>query len=1197
MKYDDSGNQIWETTFDGPANSYDGGIALDVDNQDDVYLSAGSYGMSGLNPTLSDFSIQKYSSSGTFQWETRYDNANMMDVPAKLGWRAGNNTVYVSGAIQVTSSTWKMLSLELSDSNGNITNSYTSGSSSSNIDQVSDLTTDGTHFYVAGNVEVSGEGRNMKLVKLDDDLSEIWSVEWNGTSNQDDKANGVAVDSNGNVYMTGVTTSADGDTDYALIKLNSTGNQYWEEIWDGADGGDDRGVKLKIDGSDIISCGDTYRDGNLDMLLFMHDSSGDLVWKTFLNTDTNKDDEAVNVALQGNEIYLSGRAQNTSGNYTYVTAQYSKRDTYIPAESDDTPAYVNFQNNHGQLRSTGGGSDTLTRVYYNQRNPQFYANDDFYSLVYSDQNDSTQTLHRVDVGFRNSDRGTVYTHGEKKYFSNYFLGHLSNPVYRNFANDRAIHYDLYKGIDFIYTADQDGYKVYAVVTPAGDPTDIGLDYSGQNSLSLNAQGDLLIGTDLGTKVQTQPQAYTMNTSTGALTELGWDGSYSVQNDIVSINTGSYSPTDVLVLEWGPEQITTGQQVANIENLEWSTFFGGPGNADQVNDIASQDGSVWLCGQTQSMSYPEIPDEIVIDDYEALEDAFLAEFNENAQAIRFHFYGGNSEDYFNAVDVGRDGNVHAAGYTESNLLNQSSNGINDSQLNGVADGFYAEFDGNVIACDSYIGGYGVDLIYGLAVDNDQEADNYDVYLVGYSNDDQNFPEMANSGTNAYNQSYQDDIEGFIIQVDEDREQLWGTFFGGDGKDFVTDIAVVQSKVVIVGTTETYEYTADECDVPTDGNFPKCNLGDSYIQPSSAGLFNRNAFIASFDEEGEILYSGYFGMSIPPSVDGYRPHISGYTQSQTYLDFYMVGITSNNSALSDFPSMSFSSPGYNQAYPQGTNNQDCGYLAKFQLLVDPDASLNSLLLRGTTFFGGSGSTRAINVDAHVIESGPFSSEGRIYIGGYETINAVQPANDYCTVPTNGDFPICDDANDLYLETNIAGANHRGYIAAFTEDVELIWSTQYGEAATNGVYAVSGDQDYAYLGGFSEASTYTLLEFNPNSQDDYFQNFNAGFRDGAFARFSPPFDYIVSNINESTEEDNFSFIVYPNPSYGQYSISVESPQNGEQLVLYDISGRIVKVVSVREHITHYQLEVQSVESGIYSLSYQKIDGTVESKLIEKL
>jgi hypothetical protein len=44
-------------------------------------------------------------------------------------------------------------------------------------------------------------------------------------------------------------------------------------------------------------------------------------------------------------------------------------------------------------------------------------------------------------------------------------------------------------------------------------------------------------------------------------------------------------------------------------------------------------------------------------------------------------------------------------------------------------------------------------------------------------------------------------------------------------------------------------------------------------------------------------------------------------------------------------------------------------------------------------------------------------------------------------------------------------------------------------------------------------------------------------------------------------------------------------------------VKVVSVREHITHYQLEVQSVESGIYSLSYQKIDGTVESKLIEKL
>jgi len=230
MKYDDAGNQIWETTFDGPANSYDGGIAVELDNQDDIYISAGSYGLNGSTSTLSDISVQKYSSAGTLQWETRFDDSNMMDIPAKMNWKASNNTIYVSGAAQISSSSWKMITLEMDDSTGNISSSYSSGSSSSNIDQVTDLVTDGTSFYVTGNMEVSGEGRNMKLVKLDADLTELWSVQWNGTSNQDDESTGVTVDSNGNVYITGYTTASAGDTDYALVKYNSSGTQQWKKF-------------------------------------------------------------------------------------------------------------------------------------------------------------------------------------------------------------------------------------------------------------------------------------------------------------------------------------------------------------------------------------------------------------------------------------------------------------------------------------------------------------------------------------------------------------------------------------------------------------------------------------------------------------------------------------------------------------------------------------------------------------------------------------------------------------------------------------------------------------------------------------------------------------------------------------------------------------------------------------------------------
>jgi hypothetical protein len=1197
MKYDDAGNQIWENTFDGPANSYDGGIALELDDQDNIYVSAGSYGISGGITTLSDFSAQKYSTAGSLQWETRFDDSGMMDVPAKMTWKSSNNTVYVSGAAQVSSSSWKMLTLEMNDSNGSIISTYSSGSNSSNIDQVTDLATDGTYFYVTGNIEVSGEGKNMKLVKLDDDLTELWSVEWNGTSDQDDKAGGVIADNNGNVYITGFTTSSDGDTDYALVKYNSSGTQQWEEIWDGPEGGNDRGVKLKMDGSDIVSCGDTYRDGNLDMLLFKHDDAGNLNWKTFLNTDANKNDEAVNIGLEGNEIYLSGKAETTAGNYTYVTAKYTQRDTYVPAESEDTPAYVNFQDNHGQLRSTGGGSDTIAKVYYNQRNPQFYANDEFYSLVYSDQNDTTQTLHRVDVSFKDSDRGTVYTHGEKKYFSNYFLGHQDNPVYRNFANDRAIHYELYKGIDFIYTADKDGYKVYAVVTPAGDPSDIELEYDGQSALSVNLAGDLEIDTDLGTKTQTRPQAYTMNTSTGALTELGWDGHYSIQNDIVSINTGSFSPTDVLVLEWGAEEITAGQEVLDDYNLSWSTFFGGPGR-DEIHDISNglgNDDFAWFAGETDSPQFPEFQGQVQ-GDLEALIDGFIAKFDRESPEV-FTYYGGSDFDAFYAVDVGPDGHIHAAGTTESDDFDiQSSNGL-DLEYNSGIEGFYVEFDANYFTLsDSYVGGEGDDEVWSIALDYDSDFDmDYEVYLTGHSTDDQNFPEMSQSG--AYNQSFNgaptDDSNGFIIKLDENRDQVWGTFYGGARPDYITDAEVVDGKLVIVGSAATRYYATNNCAEPTGIGFPSCNQGSTWQQPNFilGSASNKNTFVAAFNDDDDLIYSSFFGLGDQYVTPQRRPHIAGITHSGNSHNFYISGTTPNDE-VDQFPSSPFPSPGYNQDFAdeEPLNGGNSGFIAKFEL-IDDGSNPNTVDFEGSTFYGSSGSM--VNM-AIAIQYGESTYEDVVYVAGREFIEAVQTS--YCQVPTSGEFPTCDDgiSLDMYVETGIDGINNRSFVAAFTEDeMEMVWSTEFGAGRNNGLNAISSSDYFVFAGGYSEEN-YTLLE---GLLGGYFQDYLSGSRDGAISMFRPPWDIIFSVEDDENDSTSDSFLIYPNPSDGNFQLAFEEAKNREFIKIHDISGRLIKHIELSKGVSNYQLNIQNVESGIYVVSYHQQDGSNETKLFEKL
>ncbi|MFZ6050640.1 DUF7948 domain-containing protein [Halocola ammonii] len=1182
MKYNPSGVQQWMTTFDGPFQSYDGGVALTSDSQNNIYVAAGSYGVNSGNPTMSDYSIQKYNSSGTLQWENRYNQSNLMDVPAKISFYGGTGSVVVTGASQYNSNSWRMVTLDINGSTGNTSNLYWSGTSSASLDRVTDLAKDSSdNYYVVGAVENSGQGKDVTLIKLDDELDEEWSVEWNSLNDLDDLANGVTVDGSGNVYVTGYTTNANGDRDYLLLKYDSSGSLQWSETISGEDGGDDTGVKVKIEGSSIVSCGEIYRDGNLDIALFSYDSSGSLEWKTFYCNDDNLDDHATNIAISGSDIYVSGQADQPAGNTTYLTLKYSLRAVHIPAENLNLQSYVNFQDNYGQVINEDGNSDTTSQVYYNQRNPQIYINDDFYSLVYSSHSDSLDSLQRVDFEFYRPDKqGRLYTHGLKDYYSIYHLGHLNKPVYRSDAHERAIHFDLYEGIEFIYSADEHGYCIYMVCMPGSDPSDAELKVSGHDSMLVTASGQLEIQTQLGSFHQTKPEAFYMNSSTGALTELAWSGSYLIQSDKVKINTGTYSQNEILVLKWGAKTTSTPSQVSVQENLGWSTYFGGEGN-DNINCIDSWGNKFYAAGSTSS---PLLPEENFFLVYNSSDDkfsnAFVAKFIDT-EPKRLLYYGGSSWDSFYSIaHEPVDNRLHLVGGTASNDINFISDyGINDNTYNGgEKDAFYLELSKSfTIICDSYIGGIERDEAWSVATEATHLVNDYKVYLVGITTNATGFPVQQFSGTfyqPPHSTSINNEMDGFIIELDESRERSWTTYYGGQYNDFVTDVAVVDNQVAIVGRTNSDQYSVNPCSGSTDGGFPVCNQGSTWYQNQFISeASNGNSFIAVFNDSKNLIYSSYYGLSNTSANYFDGPRVIGNTKEGDEHYLYFAGVTPNL-AVDEFPISPFSSPGYNQDFAgeEPDDGQASGFIAKFKL-IDDGTNPNEVEHIGSTFYGSD--ERMINMDVDIHES--ESGNATIFIGGREWMDSESSV--LCTPPTNGDFPVCDGNGTNYTENSasIGGQYNHSFIAAFRENMEMIWSSPYGMGDGNGMKGISVSDSYVFMGGFSY-NNFTL--FDPG--EGYYQPFQAGSDDGAFARFDLPSN-ITSIWGDSEEPNNsVSFSIYPNPSQGAINLHFENnPKQNDKIIIYDMSGRVVKEVHLANINRLIQVKLQ-VESGIYMAVY---------------
>lgn len=562
-------------------------------------------------------------------------------------------------------------------------------------------------------------------------------------------------------------------------------------------------------------------------------------------------------------------------------------------------------------------------------------------------------------------------------YYNYFKGNdESRWASEVYGYGEATLENFYDGIDLKLIEQEQELKYEFHVAAGMDPSVIRLEYAGQNEITINKKGDLVISTSLGEVIEKKPYAYQI--LNGKIVDVPC--SFRLNKSVVEFELGDYSPYALLIID---------------PVLVFATYCGSVTDNFGMTATYGYDGTAYSGGIIYGNAYPT-PDPLAYNTTSNFTvpnvgpittDAFISKYSEDGTTMIWTTFIGGGDDSHGTETVhslicDQSNNVYMYGVTSSDDFPisggyQSTFGGGSAlsiQFNGTnfhndgTDIYVAKFssNGQNLLGSTYMGGASNDGVnYKVSSGNYSNVAAYDSLTTNYGDQfrgeimldslgncivasctrSTNFP-IANAfqPTNAGKQ------DGVIFKLSSDLSALqWSSYYGGSENDACYSVKIDSSFNIV--------FSGGTC----SSNLP--GMGSGWQSSYNGG--KTDGFVAKLSQNGATLTNGtYLGTS-------------------NYDQAFFVEIDRNDNVFVLGQSAGGAFPVINSGFVNPGSSQ-------FVVKLDPTLStaLNS------TVFGNGGTNINISPAAFLVDIC-----GNMYISGWG-------ANILQTTPLGG-MPVTPDA----------------------------------------------------------------------------------------------------------------------------------------------------------------------------------------------
>jgi uncharacterized delta-60 repeat protein len=364
----------WVRRYPGPYGD-DYAYAIAVDGAGNVYVTGASRGPGA--GYINDYATVKYDSLGNEQWVARYNGHPTTNYPDEARAIAvDENGVYVTGYTRnrVVEDSSDYCTIKYDKTTGDTIWVRKYNGTASLCDEPYALVIDANgNVYVTGRSKGTDTGFDFLTIKYSSDGESLWTARYNTYENGWDMAYAIAVDINGNVYVTGSSYDLTTYYDCATIKYNSSGVQQWARRYSYEGNQSDEGKAITVDdaGNVYVTGRSVSTTTSWDYITIKYNAGGTQQWPARYNGTGNYDDGPTGIVVDpSGNVYVTGRSGIAPFYYQYATVKYSPLGaqrwvrTYLGPGCISSEANDIAIDNQNNIYVTGQSYDTASVTYY-----------------------------------------------------------------------------------------------------------------------------------------------------------------------------------------------------------------------------------------------------------------------------------------------------------------------------------------------------------------------------------------------------------------------------------------------------------------------------------------------------------------------------------------------------------------------------------------------------------------------------------------------------------------------------------------------------------------------------------------------------------------------------------------------------------------------------------------------------------------